>query len=121
MGERAARCSSFARLLLLALLSMVAASAGRAAEDGGSGRPGLDVGAVLGDVAARGFARADRPRRFVFPDDHGPHPAFRSEWWYVTVDLADAAGAPVGVQFTLFRQALAPPTPARATGWYSRC
>ena len=48
-----------------------------------------------------------------FPADHGPHPDFRSEWWYATITLADAQGARYGVQFTLFRQALTP-TPGDA-------
>ena len=32
-------------------------------------------------------------RRFAFPADHGPHPEFRIEWWYVTANLKDADGA----------------------------
>jgi predicted secreted hydrolase len=51
----------------------------------------------------------------AFPADLGAHPAFRIEWWYVTANLADAAGASYGVQWTLFRQALAI-GPARE-GW----
>src|SRR5207237_213339 len=34
-----------------------------------------------------GFARALRPRPLAFPPDHGPHPAFRTEWWYYTGNL----------------------------------
>ena len=47
----------------------------------------------------------------MFPRDHGPHPQFRSEWWYFTATLTDTAGQAYGAQFTLFRQALAPVTP----------
>jgi len=39
----------------------------------------------------------------VFPRDHGSHPDFRTEWWYVTALLRDAAGADLGVQVTFFR------------------
>ncbi|HVB49245.1 MAG TPA: lipocalin-like domain-containing protein [Burkholderiales bacterium] len=39
----------------------------------------------------------------VFPRDHGAHPAFRTEWWYVTGWLATAGGAPLGFQATFFR------------------
>jgi predicted secreted hydrolase len=46
--------------------------------------------------------------RLEFPADHGPHPAFRIEWWYLTANLRDAAGAEYGAQWTLFRQALEP-------------
>ena len=74
--------------------------------------------------SAAGFAKAERPVPFVFPRDHGPHPAFRSEWWYVTAVLADAEGRQFGVQFTLFRQGLAPRRRARvatqgAAAWRS--
>ena len=39
------------------------------------------------------------PRKLVFPRDHGAHPDFRIEWWYVTGWLA----GPVGFQVTFFR------------------
>lgn len=64
---------------------------------------------VLGsDASNAGFAVADRPRDFVFPQDHGPHPAYRSEWWYLTAVVATAAGREYGIQFTLFRQGIEP-------------
>jgi predicted secreted hydrolase len=53
-----------------------------------------------------GFAPVVPGKRFVFPADHGPHPEFRIEWWYVTANLVDAQGAPCGAQWTLFRQAM---------------
>ena len=37
--------------------------------------------------------------RFSFPRDHGAHPDFRSEWWYITGWLDGA----VGFQITFFR------------------
>src|ERR1700686_3819874 len=43
---------------------------------------------------------------FSFPDDHGPHPDYRIEWWYVTANLVDSTGAALGLQWTLFRQAV---------------
>jgi predicted secreted hydrolase len=39
------------------------------------------------------------PRKLVFPRDHGAHPEFRVEWWYVTGWLA----GPLGFQITFFR------------------
>ena len=39
----------------------------------------------------------------AFPRDHGAHPAFRTEWWYVTGWLADRAGGEYGFQVTFFR------------------
>lgn len=67
---------------------------------------GLRVGSVLGDSQDGGFAKADEPRKFIFPQDHGAHPAYRSEWWYFTSVLTDTTGREFGVQWTLFRQAL---------------
>ena len=72
------------------------------AEQAGSGG-GIDVGQALGGDADPGYARADRPRRFEFPADHGPHPDFRNEWWYFTGHLSDPAGRDYGFQLTLFR------------------
>jgi predicted secreted hydrolase len=39
----------------------------------------------------------------AFPRDHGSHPAFRTEWWYVTGWTTDAEGRERGVQVTFFR------------------
>lgn len=76
-------------------------------------RAGLRLGAVLGAGAHdAGFAKAEMPRAFAFPADHGAHPAFRSEWWYLTAAL-ESGGRAFGVQFTVFRQALFPGGPAQ--------
>ncbi|MGY2733949.1 lipocalin-like domain-containing protein [Sphingomonas sp. UYP23] len=40
---------------------------------------------------------------FAFPRDHGAHPQFRTEWWYVTGWLRTADGADLGFQVTFFR------------------
>src|ERR1700760_4372679 len=66
-------------------------------------------------TAADGYAKVTPGRAFSFPGDHGPHPDFRIEWWYVTANLKDAGGAAYGAQWTLFRQALAPG--AQQEGW----
>src|SRR5213592_602399 len=55
-----------------------------------------------------GFASVVPGKTFAFPADHGPHPDFRIEWWYVTANLRDAAGAALGIQWTLFRLASRP-------------
>ncbi|WP_310496742.1 carotenoid 1,2-hydratase [Sandarakinorhabdus sp.] len=39
----------------------------------------------------------------VFPRDHGAHPDFRTEWWYLTGWLQTADGKPLGFQVTFFR------------------
>ncbi len=56
--------------------------------------------------SAEGFAAVVPGRVFSFPADHGPHPDYRIEWWYVTANLKDAAGQAYGAQWTLFRQAM---------------
>ena len=57
---------------------------------------------------AEGFAVPAPDPRFAFPADHGPHPDYRIEWWYVTANLTGEDGRDYGVQWTLFRTALAP-------------
>jgi predicted secreted hydrolase len=57
---------------------------------------------------AEGFAPVVPGRKFVFPADHGPHPQFRIEWWYVTANLVDTGGIAYGMQWTLFRHATRP-------------
>jgi predicted secreted hydrolase len=57
---------------------------------------------------AKGFAEVVAGTPLAFPRDFGPHPAFRTEWWYLTANLDDASGASYGIQWTLFRQASAP-------------
>ena len=64
---------------------------------------------------ANGYAKLTPGKTFAFPADHGPHPDFRIEWWYVTANLADSGGSAYGAQWTLFRQALAPG--AHDEGW----
>jgi predicted secreted hydrolase len=57
---------------------------------------------------ARGFSVPQRGHLLSFPADHGPHPDYRIEWWYVTANLQGEDGKQYGVQWTLFRSALAP-------------
>lgn len=78
---------------------------------------GLSLVETLGGVDTTGYARADRQRDFVFPADHGPHPAFRTEWWYVTGNVTAMDGRRFGFQFTIFRSALAPSPPGGPSAW----
>jgi predicted secreted hydrolase len=54
------------------------------------------------------FARAQSPRKFSFPLDHGPHPDYQTEWWYFTGNLDAADGRHFGFELTFFRRALVP-------------
>ena len=38
-----------------------------------------------------------------FPRDHGAHPEFRQEWWYLTGWLKTERGEDLGFQVTFFR------------------
>jgi predicted secreted hydrolase len=64
----------------------------------------LGLGLIpLGAWAAKAQYPAVTPnRKFVFPRDHGAHPEYRVEWWYVTGWLA----GPIGFQITFFRARL---------------
>ena len=61
-------------------------------------------GIALFGLPAAQAARIDYPAispnpKFQFPRDHGSHPEFRTEWWYLTGWL----DGPVGFQVTFFR------------------
>jgi len=76
----------------------------------------LSSGARLsGDTS--GYPKATQARQFVFPADHGPHPEYKHEWWYVTGQLATDAGRRFGFQFTIFREAVAPKAPDSNSRW----
>src|SRR4051812_19040098 len=49
------------------------------------------------------YARVTRGYNLHFPDDEGSHPAFRTEWWYITGWLEARGRAPFGFQVTFFR------------------
>jgi predicted secreted hydrolase len=44
--------------------------------------------------------------KLQFPRDHGAHPDYRQEWWYVTGWLKTARGEDLGFQITFFRTRL---------------
>ena len=51
-----------------------------------------------------GFAVPQPGRRFEFPRDHGSHPEFKIEWWYVTGHLYGEPDRRFGFQATFFRR-----------------
>ena len=97
------------------------------------GRRALVAGSLLTAIGARGaiaqgfaglggetqgFAPVVQGLSLAFPRDHGAHPDFRIEWWYLTANLQDSQGASYGAQWTLFRQAMIPGV--QDSGWDSR-
>jgi len=69
----------------------------------------VSVAEAMGGGDQEGYLRATGPREFIFPDDHGPHPGYRTEWWYYTGNLFTEDGRQFGYQFTIFRNQLNPP------------
>ena len=78
--------------------------------------PALAQGFAGMGTQAEGFAAPAPDPAFDFPADHGPHPDYRIEWWYLTANLEGPEGRPYGLQWTLFRSALAP---GAREGWDS--
>ncbi|MAY85819.1 MAG: iron ABC transporter permease [Pseudooceanicola sp.] len=70
-------------------------------------------------TTADGFTTPRPETALDFPADHGAHPDFRIEWWYLTATLHGDDGQDYGVQWTLFRSALRPERDDLQTGWDS--
>src|SRR5450631_884490 len=94
------------------------AFAGGALLLGLGGKAALAQGFAGLGMSGQGFAAVTPGKAFSFPADHGPHPDFRIEWWYVTANLTDSSGGACGIQWTLFRQAMRPGP--QAPGWASQ-
>ncbi len=74
------------------------------------GEATISIADAMGGNSTEGYLRASGPRKFQFPEDHGPHPGFRTEWWYYTGNLFADDGRQFGYQFTIFRNQLTPST-----------
>jgi predicted secreted hydrolase len=114
------------RWLLLLVTGLTLAALAASVWWGGRGTAPPTASATITDALAgdlTGYTRATAPRPFFFPQDHGPHPGFKLEWWYLTGNLATPDGRRFGYQFTVFRSALAPPdtnAPPPASAWTTR-
>lgn len=112
-------------LLALALLIGIGGLAAWALANNAAPRGQATSAAIeaLQAPADSGFARVTAPRAFQFPRDHGPHPEYKTEWWYYTGNLEAENGEHFGFQLTFFRQGLAPEAPGapgRASDWGTR-
>lgn len=59
---------------------------------------------ALQALAARAqYPSVERGRTLDFPRDHGAHPEFRTEWWYITGWVSEPGGRELGIQITFFR------------------
>ena len=52
--------------------------------------------APLRGVGAAEFPIVVRGRSLIFPRDHGSHPDYRNEWWYITGVVRDSSASPSG-------------------------
>lgn len=91
----------------------------RSAEPGGQPMASSRLAGLLGADATPGFPLVTEPRKFVFPDDHGPHPEYRNEWWYITGNLDAEGGERFGFELTFFRFALSPGPLPSSSAWRS--
>lgn len=97
---------------LLSLLCLLLASCSSPATQHFASASVVEAISGTGDA---GFAHATAPRPFTFPRDHGPHPEYRTEWWYYTGNLQDAQGKQYGYQLTFFRSSLTAKMPVRTS------
>jgi len=80
---------------------------------------GIALSKAMGDTGDEGFDKAINKIKFNFPEDHGPHPGFKTEWWYFTGNLTSKDNKKFGYQFTIFRSALSKTETARNSEWNS--
>lgn len=91
---------------ILALILLLALGCAEQGNESESSR--LTAASYLAAGDTSGYKLALEPRQFSFPDDHGPHPGFRNEWWYLTGNLETETGSRFGYQVTFFANALRP-------------
>jgi predicted secreted hydrolase len=68
---------------------------------GGAMLPASDA-ADAGESQANVYPMVEPGRKLVFPRDHGAHPDYRTEWWYIT-GWIENDGVARGFQVTFFR------------------
>ena len=104
------------RLFLLLPVLLISACETQSPDSG----PAVRIDQAMAAKPDPGFARALELRTFRFPQDHGAHPEYATEWWYLTGNLRDANGRRFGYQFTLFRIGLLPGEAAGDSTWRTR-
>jgi predicted secreted hydrolase len=96
---------------------MLLALAGCRRSDAPDEEAGILLSKAMGEGVPAGFDRAWEAREFRFPEDHGPHPDFRTEWWYFTGNVSTAGGRQFGYQVTIFRIGLTAGVESRGSSW----
>ena len=108
--------NKFGTIFVLAVFLMLMCALPSCREDESLHKSG-DIAQSLSSSDTTGFARADSPRDFIFPEDFGPHLKFQTEWWYYTGNLSTKDGREFGYQLTFFRRALSPDKFERESDW----
>jgi predicted secreted hydrolase len=68
-------------------------------------RRALIAALLISAAPAPRFTEVRPPVTLAFPRDHGAHPGYRTEWWYVTGWLDGPGATRRGFQITFFRTA----------------
>jgi predicted secreted hydrolase len=58
---------------------------------------------ILLGALSQDWKRVEPGIELAYPRDHGAHPEYHTEWWYLTGNLEDENGQRFGFQFTVFR------------------
>ncbi len=67
------------------------------------------TGDTLWAAGGNQFYSVSGPCNLKFPEDHGSHPGYRTEWWYYTGNLRSKTDGGYGYQLTFFRSQISPP------------
>ncbi|MBK6774218.1 MAG: carotenoid 1,2-hydratase [Ignavibacteria bacterium] len=103
----------------LLIILMILSAAGCSEREKINSQNGIALSKAMGDTKDEGFDKAINKIKFNFPEDHGPHPGFKTEWWYFTGNLTTKDNKKFGYQFTIFRSALSKTETARNSEWNS--
>ena len=103
--------SLFATLFVVLALLGLGAYWLTAPSDDANLRTSLSVSEAMASDTT-GYERATEVQPFSFPADHGPHPGFKTEWWYFTGNLTGPNAQSYGYELTIFRIGLTPPDEA---------
>jgi predicted secreted hydrolase len=105
-------------LLIILYLILYVHGCGEQTEKTDNGNS-LQLSKAMSDDVDGNFDKAIEKRKFIFPEDHGPHPGFRTEWWYFTGNLTSEDNKQFGYQFTIFRTALSKDSNEGKSEWSS--
>lgn len=103
-------------LIILIIITVLSGCGGQKNSENNSG---INLSKAMGEIKDEKFEKAYEKRKFIFPEDHGPHQGFRTEWWYFTGNLTTPDNRKFGYQFTVFRTALSSGRKSGLSEWRS--